>query len=84
MCKDEKVISCEVSYLPLDSNTNSHIDTILDVIKQSGINYKIGSFRTILTGNIDDIMKLIKDIYNKAEEYGGFVIDIRMSNVCGV
>lgn len=84
MCKDEKVISCEISYLPLDSNTNSNVEAILDVIKQSGINYKIGSFRTILTGDFDDIMKLIKYIYNKAEIFGGFVIDVRMSNVCGI
>jgi uncharacterized protein YqgV (UPF0045/DUF77 family) len=84
MCENEKVISCEVSYLPLDSNTNNNVDAILDVIKSSGVDYDIGSFRTILTGDMNDIMKLIKNIYHKAEQYGGFVIDIRMSNVCGV
>jgi uncharacterized protein YqgV (UPF0045/DUF77 family) len=84
MCQDEKVISCEVSYLPLGGDTNSNVESILDVIKSSDISYEIGSFRTILTGDMDAIMELIKKIYSAGEKHGGFVIDIRMSNVCGV
>ena len=83
MCQDEKVISCEVSYLPLDGKTNGHIEEILSLITNSGLDYEIGYYRTILRGDMDDILSLIRVLYNKADGVGGFVLDVRFSNTCG-
>ena len=84
MCENEKILSCEISYLPLDNNTNEYIDQILDLIKNSGIEHTIGPFRTKLTGSIDPIMNLVKHLYIKADSLSNFVIDIRFSNICGI
>lgn len=83
MCKDEKIVVCEVSYLPLDGDTNVHIEDILDLITKSNVDYEIGSYRTILKGNINTIMELTKSMYQKADSLGSFVIDVRFSNTCG-
>lgn len=83
MRKDEKTVSCEVSYLPLGGKTTEQIEEILSIITNSGIDYEIGYYRTILRGGMDDVMSLIKDLYDKADSFGDFVIDVRFSNTCG-
>lgn len=83
MCKTDQRISCEVSYLPLNGKTTEHIDEILNLITNSGIDYEIGYYRTILRGNMTAIMALIKNLYIKADTFGDFVLDVRFSNTCG-
>jgi len=83
MRKDEKAVSCEVSYLPLGGSTTEHIDEILQIITASGLDFEIGSYRTILRGSMSDITALIKKLYEKADGFGGFVLDVRFSNTCG-
>lgn len=83
MCKTHQRISCEVSYLPLNSKTTEHIDKILNLITNSGIEYEIGYYRTILRGDMTEILNLIKNLYVKADSFGDFVLDVRFSNTCG-
>lgn len=83
MRKDEKTVSCEVSYLPLSGKTTEQIEDILSVITNSGVDYEIGYYRTILRGSMDKVMSLITELYNKADSFGDFVIDVRFSNTCG-
>ena len=83
MCQNEKIISCEVAYLPLGGKTADHIDEILDMISHSGLDFEVGTYRTIIKGGFDAVMALIKALYQKADAFGDFVIDVRLSNVCG-
>ena len=83
MCKNEKVISCEISYLPLEGHTNDQVDAILVVIESSGLDYEIGSYRTVVRGSRAEVMALINALYEKGDSLGNFVMDVRLSNACG-
>ena len=83
MCQNDKTISCEISYLPLEGRTNDRVDEMLSLITGSGLDYEIGHYRTILRGDMDAVMTLIQSLYKKADAFGRFVIDVRFSNACG-
>lgn len=53
-----------------DKNTYQLVDVAIDLIKKSGIKYKVCPFETVLEGDYDEIMALIKQIHEKLYENG--------------
>ncbi|WP_088104511.1 thiamine-binding protein [Halalkalibacter urbisdiaboli] len=43
-----------------DMDTNGVIPKIIDIVKQSGLNYEVGPMETVVEGEIDDVLELIK------------------------
>jgi len=56
---------------------------VLEIISASGLEYQVGAFSTSLTGDEGRVFALIREIYRAMEESCGFVLDVRLSNVCG-
>ncbi|WP_183108711.1 YkoF family thiamine/hydroxymethylpyrimidine-binding protein [Thermohalobacter berrensis] len=80
----EKIASCEISFIPIMSKDYiSDIKKVLEIIKSYNLEHNIGILSTTIRGNKDDILKLIKNIYNTMDEICSFTMDIKISNICG-
>lgn len=84
MCIVEKIISCQLSFIPIQSeNYLVDIDRVLKKIITSELQYSIGEMSTIIKGSKTNILNLISNIYDLMAPKCSFVIDIRISNICG-
>lgn len=84
MCSMGKIASCEISFIPIDSDEYlKDIDHVLDIIRNSNLEYNIGILSTTIRGNKDKILNLISNIYNTLDSKCNFTMDIKISNICG-
>lgn len=67
-----KKINVALQVLPSakDKNTYELVDIAIDLIKKSGIKYRVCPFETVLEGDFDEIMNLVKQIHEKLYENG--------------
>lgn len=85
MCPMEKIATCQIAFAPIDSRNgyNNDIKKVIEIIKSSQLEIAVGLLATTVKGNKNQIFELIKNIYNGLEHDCGFVMDIKISNVCG-
>jgi|LGVF01.1.fsa_nt_gb uncharacterized protein YqgV (UPF0045/DUF77 family) len=84
MSQMDQVISVQISFLPLDDQQiNLSVNNVLEIIEKSGLRYRVGLLSTEITGNKDSVMRLINEIVDYSVEHAKFVIDVKISNVCG-
>jgi uncharacterized protein YqgV (UPF0045/DUF77 family) len=84
MCPVEEIISCQISFIPIQSESYiADINIVLDKIIDSGLEYHIGEMSTIIKGSKTNVLSLISNIYDLMAPKCSFVIDIRISNTCG-
>ena len=80
----DRKIACQMSYLPLGTeNIEEKVEKILYILRNSGLEFKIGSFATEIKGSKARVFSLIKDIFEIAETEGQFVLELKLSNICG-
>jgi uncharacterized protein YqgV (UPF0045/DUF77 family) len=79
------MISCQISYIPLGTEAiNEQVDEVLLIIERSGLIYEIGGMATTLTGEKEAIIRLINNILGYAARETTFILDVRLSNQCGL
>ncbi len=84
MCGMEKVIACQISYVPvITDRVNEKVEKILSLIRKSGLEYSTGIFATEIRGQKTDLFSLVQDIFDAAEAEGQFILEVKLSNVCG-
>ena len=84
MCGIEQIIACQISYLPLRTDRiGEEVKKILSVIQNSELECSIGVFATEIRGSKIQVFSLIRDIFDAAETEGQFVLDVKLSNICG-
>ena len=80
----DKIVACQISYLPLRTeNIDEKVEKILYILRNSGLEFKIGSFATEIKGTKARVFSAIKDIFEAAETEGQFVLELKLSNICG-
>ncbi len=80
----EKIVSCELSFIPIESQDyRSDVKKVIDIISGTGIYYEVSAFSTTVTGHKDVIFGMIEKIYSEMENDAKFTIVIKISNVCG-
>ena len=80
----DKKIGCQMSYLPLGTeNIEEKVEKILHMLRDSGLEFKISSFATEIKGSKAEVFSLIEDIFETAETESQFVLDLKLSNICG-
>jgi len=84
MCGMEKIVACQISYVPvITDRINEKVEKILALIRESGLEYSTGIFATELRGPKKGVFSLVEDIFEAAEAEGQFVLEVKLSNVCG-
>lgn len=65
-------VNISVQILPNSSEKKPYdiVDQAIDVIKKSGLTYKVCPFETVMEGPYDLIMKTIKEVHLTCLEYG--------------
>ena len=61
--------SISIQILPLNHNTKSSlliIDSVISLIKKSGVNYEVGPMETTMEGDLDDLLEIVKKIEHLA------------------
>ncbi|KNZ43337.1 thiamine-binding protein [Acetobacterium bakii] len=85
MSQMDQIMSCQISFIPLkNSNVNASVDQIIELIKKSNLDYRIGMMSTELRGNRELILELINTLLDYATENTQFILDVRFSNQCGL
>ena len=84
MCALDKMISCEIAFTPLGKpDYAADVDRVLHIIEASGMDFEVGAFATVVRGAKDGIFGLLRNIYDAMEAGSGFILDVKISNVCG-
>ena len=57
-------INAAIQLLPIEAKTKRWeiIDKAIELIKNSGLNFKVTPFETVVEGTMEQVMKLISDI----------------------
>jgi uncharacterized protein YqgV (UPF0045/DUF77 family) len=77
----ENFIVCQVSFLPLaDADGLNKVKKVLDIIKNSGLEYCVGKLSTSVTGEKSAVFKLMEDIHSQMNDQCSFIMDMRMTN----
>lgn len=82
-----KQINLGIQVVPILSAEEGYsiIDACIKLIQSSGISYKVTPFETILEGSYKDIMQLVDQVYEKANELSPeIVINIRIHSKKGL
>ena len=76
----------EEHWLPLGSETFlDEIEEALEIIRQSGLEYEIGSMSTIVKGPGSEVLALLERIAVTMDERGcRFSMPATLSNLCGL
>jgi len=68
-------INLAIQVLPKSSTKGTYelVDVAIELIQRSGLKYRVCPFETVIEGQYDEVMKLVKDIHdavyaNGAEE----------------
>lgn len=84
MCAMDKIAACEIAFTPIVSdNYLADVDKVLEVIKVSGLEYKVGELTTFVRGANGKIFQLVQEIYQMMDGETQFSMDIKISNICG-
>lgn len=69
MCTVGEIAACQITFIPVGSG---------DYLENT-----IGILSTVVRGEKNEILKLITDLYNSMDSICSFVMDIKISNLCG-
>lgn len=84
MCSVEKTMTCELSFLPIQAEDYSaQVKKVLAMIKNSGLEHIVGDMSTTVKGDPQAVWSLVEAIYDFMFTRCRFVLDIRISNICG-
>jgi uncharacterized protein (TIGR00106 family) len=66
------IVNISLQILPTskDKNVYEIVDKAIEVIQKSGIKYKVCPFETVMEGNYDKIMEIIKEVHIACLNYG--------------
>jgi uncharacterized protein YqgV (UPF0045/DUF77 family) len=84
MCTLEKIASCQISFTAIGTEEYiNNINQVLEIIKDSSLENKVGYLSTVVIGKTDKVLDLITDIYQTMDGICDFTMDIKLSNLCG-
>lgn len=78
------IVSCQISFSPIGSTDYlPKIKQVLDIIEKSGLENSVGIMSTTIRGDKNDVFKLVKKIFDTMESRCSFIMDVKLSNLCG-
>ncbi|HHX95286.1 MAG TPA: hypothetical protein GX691_05680 [Clostridia bacterium] len=84
MCPVEKVAACELSFLPIQSDSyGDDVRRVISLIEESGLEYTVGEMSTLVRGNSGSVFALLNRIYDSLDETCSFEMVVKISNLCG-
>jgi len=65
-------VNVAVQVLPVSRDHDSYlmVDKAIEVIQQSGVNYRVTPFETVMEGSYDKLMEVVKDVQQACYQSG--------------
>ena len=65
-------VNVAIQVLPRSNSKNAYdiVDKAIELIKQSGLLYQVCPFETVIEGDYDEIMKLVKEVQKVCYDNG--------------
>ncbi len=80
----EKTVTCQLFFLPIASESyRKDVKKVLEMIVKSGLFFKVGDVSTTVKGEKQKIMDLVSGIFDEMDPKCRFVLDLKLSNICG-
>jgi uncharacterized protein (TIGR00106 family) len=66
------IVNISLQILPTSTQKNPYniVDKAIEIIEASGLKYKVCPFETVMEGEYDKIMEVIKAVQTRCLEYG--------------
>jgi uncharacterized protein YqgV (UPF0045/DUF77 family) len=78
-------ISAQVSLYPLGrEDFIEPIDAFIEVVAKSGLDYEVHSMSTVITGDDEEVYRVIQAAYTRAVTYGQAVMVLTVTNACPI
>lgn len=80
----EKIMSCEISFIPIQSeNYKNDVDRVIEIISSYKLEYQVGLLSTTVKGNKEIIFEMLQQICEKMYDKVKFTMVLKISNECG-
>lgn len=80
--QQEGLISCQIAYYPLGTaDYNSDVDSVIEILKNSGVFCEIGEMSTIIKGSQNAVFSVLQRITAEMNR-SKYVLNVCISNVC--
>lgn len=65
-------INLAIQVLPRSANKGTYelVDVAIEIIQKSGLNYRVCPFETVIEGNYNEVMMLVRDIHDAVYSAG--------------
>lgn len=81
---DKTVISCEISFLPIQSNDYvGEVEEVIRIIRSYDLEITEGLMSTTVRGEPRIIFDLLANIFERMNQRTKFTMVIKISNICG-
>ncbi|MDF1550018.1 MAG: YkoF family thiamine/hydroxymethylpyrimidine-binding protein [Bacteroidales bacterium] len=78
------IITAEISYYPLTDNYATPVNYFIELISDKNIKVEAGKMSTILIGDYNDIMELLKESMDELMKKYPSIFNIKISNSCPI
>lgn len=80
----EKIIACELSFLPIGTERYlREVDRVLAIIDESGLDHSVGEMSTVIRGKSVHVWDTLRRVSEIMDGYCHFSMIIKVSNLCG-
>lgn len=81
---DKTVISCEISFLPIQSNDYiGEVEEVIRIIRNYDLEITEGLMSTTVRGEPAAIFDLLTNIFERMNQRTKFTMVVKISNICG-
>ncbi|SMO44372.1 uncharacterized protein, MTH1187 family [Saccharicrinis carchari] len=69
---NQNMVNVAVQVLPISTEKDAYaiVDSAIKVIEESGVNYTVSPFETVLEGHYDELMQVVKSVQNVCYSQG--------------
>ncbi len=79
-----KIVNIAVQVLPKSTNNDTYqiVDKAIEVIQKSGVKYRVCPFETVMEGEYDELMKIVKQLQQTCFDAGAVevITNIKIQN----
>lgn len=85
MGKAAGLVGAQVIFTPVQTpNVEAAVDSALKVIHEFPLTIETNAMATLIRGDLETILDMVRALYKAMDSQGVFTLDIRLSNTCGI
>lgn len=79
------LVGAQIIFTPIQTqDASAAVESALNVIRSYPLTVETNAMATLVRGELDAILKMVKALYTEMNRLGLFTLDVRLSNTCGI